>query len=388
MPILLVALLLACLPSAQAASFEAVVQVDSMSVYAEKSPHALQATLPKGTVVTVNAWSGKAALISYQGTTGIARVSDMRRADAAEATLNRAMVTARDTRLYRRPDISSSYVVLPKGTEVTLLAISGSAARVSWQGREGYTPYSHLAEPQAAATPAPSTGTQSVTDIVETDNLAVVTTAAAQVYEGPYYLGNVITVPAGTKLTLVAYQGDWGMVTRNGAIGFMLLSQLQKDTAPKATQAPTDKNPFSAGSNERTIYAYLTGQMKLNRAAAMGVMANMYYESGYKTQIDGDSGTSYGLCQWHAGRKSNLINWCNDNGLDYNTLEGQLGFLNYELPTRYPSVYNYLKQVENTDEGAYDAAYYFCFNFEAPANRTAQSTKRGNYAKDVLFPKR
>ena len=36
--------------------------------------------------------------------------------------------------------------------------------------------------------------------------------------------------------------------------------------------------------------------------------------------------------------------------------------------------------------GAYDAGYYFCFNFEAPAARTSQSTKRGNYAKDTLYP--
>jgi len=127
--------------------------------------------------------------------------------------------------------------------------------------------------------------------------------------------------------------------------------------------------------------------MKLNRAATMGVMANIYWESGYKAVIDGDGGTSYGLCQWHAGRKTRLINWCTEKGLDYNSVEGQMRYLQYELPNFYPSVDSYIRQVENTAEGAYDAAYYFCFNFEAPANRTAQSTKRGNYAKDTLFPK-
>ena len=127
--------------------------------------------------------------------------------------------------------------------------------------------------------------------------------------------------------------------------------------------------------------------MKLNRAATMGVMANIYFESSYKSVIDGDGGTSYGLCQWHAGRKTRLINWCTENGLDYNSVEGQLRYLQYELPNFYPSVDSYIRQVENTAEGAYDAAYYFCFNFEAPANRTAQSTKRGNYARDTLFPK-
>ena len=86
-------------------------------------------------------------------------------------------------------------------------------------------------------------------------------------------------------------------------------------------------------------------------------------------------------------RKTRLINWCTEKGLDYNSVEGQMRYLQYELPNFYPSVDSYIRQVENTAEGAYDAAYYFCFNFEAPANRTAQSTKRGNYAKDTLFPK-
>ena len=74
-----------------------------------------------------------------------------------------------------------------------------------------------------------------------------------------------------------------------------------------------------------------------------------------------------------------------ENGLDVDTLEGQLQFFRYEITTRYPSVHAYLKGVENTAEGAYDAGYYFCFNYEAPAARTSQSTKRGTYARDTLF---
>ena len=53
-------------------SFEAVVSAESMKVYAQAAPHAVIATLTKGTTVTVNAWSGRAALISHDGVTGIA----------------------------------------------------------------------------------------------------------------------------------------------------------------------------------------------------------------------------------------------------------------------------------------------------------------------------
>ena len=136
-----------------------------------------------------------------------------------------------------------------------------------------------------------------------------------------------------------------------------------------------------------SLIFFLINEMKLNRAATMGVMANIYFESSYRPVIDGDGGTSFGICQWHAGRKTNLINYCNEHGLDYNTAEGQLKFLQYELTNRYTSVDKYIRQVENTADGAYDAAYYFCFNFEAPAARTSQSTKRGEYAKDTLYVK-
>ena len=256
----------------------------------------------------------------------------------------------------------------------------------------GYTLYSHLSEPGAITQPESGSAEKDEgATVVQTGNLAVVTTQAAQIFEFADFSGSSVTVKKGTELTLLAYLGDCGMVSRNGTIGYTSLSGLKKSDGSKSDDSAgaSKANPsFANGSNEYTIFSFLTGEMGLNRAAAMGVMANIYYESGYKAVIDGDGGTSYGICQWHAGRKTNLINWCGDNGLDYNTLEGQLQFLKYELPTRYPSVDKYIRQVENTADGAYDAAYYFCFNFEAPANRTSQSTKRGNYARDTLWPKK
>jgi len=398
--LLALALLGACLPAALAeGSFEAIVTVDSMKVYAQQSPHGLVGTLPRGTVVTVTAWSGIAALITCNGMTGIARVSDMARFDGGTAAPSaspapqttdpgvtpRAMVTNRETRIYSRPSTSSRYGTVQAGTSVQLLAVNGTCARVSIDGRVGYMVYSHLSEPQAD--PQPSAEPTAAT--VQTGNMAVVTTQAAPVYEHADFTGATVTLPKGTKLTLLALRGDVAMVARDGAIGYMSAAFLKKDGSDaEPTQAPqAKKNPFSTGSNEYVIYAFLTGEMGLNKAAAMGVMANIYFESGYRPVINGDGGTSYGICQWHAGRKTNLISWCEENGLDYTTLDGQLQFFRYEVKNRYPSVHSYLKQVENSADGAYDAGYYFCFNYEAPAARTSQSTKRAEYARDTLFAK-
>jgi len=386
--LLALALLTTFLPQTLAeGSFEAVVSVDGMKVYAQAKPHDVLATLPRGTVVTVLAWSGKAALISFGTITGVARVSEMSRATqsaapTASATLAPGgnMFTNQRTRVYRRPSATSQYVTLQAGVKVQVLSVNGAYAQVSMDGRVGYMLYSHLSA-TATSTAAPA----------QTAATPVVTLVEAQIYENPDYSGEAVTVRKGYKLTLLAVNGEVAMVTRNGMIGYLPVACLSKDKAPATTQPVSESksraNPFTAGSNEYIIFDFLINEMKLNRAATMGVMANIYWESGYKAVIDGDGGTSYGLCQWHAGRKTRLINWCTEKGLDYNSVEGQMRFLQYELPNFYPSVDSYIRQVENTADGAYDAAYYFCFNFEAPANRTAQSTKRGNYAKDTLFPK-
>ena len=385
-------LLAAAAPSALAeGSFQAVVSVDSMNVYDQKAPHARLGALPRGTEVTVKAYAGPAALISYAGKTGIAQVSDLTRvADSTEAAptddaQGRTVVTTCETRIYKKASTSSSYKTVKAGTSVQLLAVNGNCAKISRNGKVGYMLYSHLGEPDAVSE-TPSQTTAEATADVKTGNAPVVTAQAARIYASASLSGDSIFVDKGTRMTLLAIRGDCAMVEKGGAIGYTELSNLEKASSDGKTSTPKG-NPFEAGSNEYAIYAFMTGEMGYNRAAAMGVMANIKYESGYRTDCNGDHGTSYGICQWHAGRKTNLINYCTENGLDYTALDGQLQFFRYEITTRYTSVHSYLKGVENTAEGAYDAGYYFCFNYEAPAARTSQSTKRGTYARDTLFNK-
>ena len=409
--ILLLALAAGSLPGALAEKvFQAVVTADSMPVYSQAESHDYLGALPRGTEVTVEAYSGNVALINYRGYCGLARVSDMKAvtapaestAAAAPAAQSKPVIAVRDTRVYRKPSASSRYVSVKAGTSMTLLAVNGKCAKVERGGVVGYTLFSHLGEPgsalQTAEAPAAQTAetaeTPAATTEVKTGSAPVVTTRSTRIYRKPSTSSAYVTVDKGTKLTLVAISGSCAKVQRGSAVGYTTLDSLASDTGasdsgasetPAQTADSKSSVDFSNQSNEYVIYKFLTAEMGLNRAAAMGVLANIYYESNYKPTIVGDSGTSYGICQWHLGRKTNLINYCNRNNLDYHTLEGQLRFLQYELSASYPTVLKYLKNVENTAEGAYDAAYYFCFNFEAPAARTSQSTKRGNYAKNKLF---
>jgi len=93
----------------------------------------------------------------------------------------------------------------------------------------------------------------------------------------------------------------------------------------------------------------------------------------------------YGIVQWTASRNTRLKNWCKSKGYDYKTLEGQLWYLKYELENHYTKIYKYMQSVANTPAGAYEAGYYFCYNFEIPANRAANSVARGNLAKDKYW---
>lgn len=142
----------------------------------------------------------------------------------------------------------------------------------------------------------------------------------------------------------------------------------------------------TTNANEPKVYDFIIQNMGLNSAVACGIMANIKAESGFRTTALGDNGTSFGLCQWHNSRWDNLKAYCNSNGYDSTTLEGQMNFLQYELKKDYKGLYELFQKEPNTNEGAYDAAYRWCYDFERPANKAEVSVTRGNTAKNTFWP--
>ena len=102
-----------------------------------------------------------------------------------------------------------------------------------------------------------------------------------------------------------------------------------------------------------------------------GIMGNMMAECGGRTlnlnpNAIGDGGTSYGLCQWHNGRKNNLIN-------NYGTeIEQQIEYLSYELG----DVNSYFSTITNYEQIAYE----FCIKFERPSNAQQKGIDRKTLA--------
>lgn len=110
-------------------------------------------------------------------------------------------------------------------------------------------------------------------------------------------------------------------------------------------------------SNYQTLYAYLTGELGYNDAAAAGILGNIYMESRYQSD-DMSSDGYYGICQWGGGRLRELIFWCMSNGYSYASLEGQMRFMAHELED-YPELVSSLQSLPDTIEAAYDAGELF-----------------------------
>lgn len=110
-----------------------------------------------------------------------------------------------------------------------------------------------------------------------------------------------------------------------------------------------------------TIARYLMSK-RYTKAQAAGIAGNLYVESGYKTGALGDSGTSYGLAQWHKTRWERLMDFCNQEGLDPSKAESQLIYLDWELRNREKKAFNELMKTDTP----YDSAYVFAKYYERP----------------------
>ncbi|MCQ2550725.1 MAG: phage tail tip lysozyme [Clostridia bacterium] len=173
----------------------------------------------------------------------------------------------------------------------------------------------------------------------------------------------------------------------------------------------------SDAKNEEAIYQFLTEDMGLNMAAACGVLANMYNESGLlpnnlentvnksldmtdseytkavnkgERNFKKDDG-GYGLCQWTGGRRGSLYNFAKEyfkEGFNIADLTMQLEFFKQEITESYPATYSMLKQVPNNEIGAYMAAAVMCGNFESPSNTEKTAIARGKTCLESFWDER
>ncbi|MBF1104295.1 MAG: hypothetical protein HXL54_01795 [Solobacterium sp.] len=143
-----------------------------------------------------------------------------------------------------------------------------------------------------------------------------------------------------------------------------------------------------AEDNETIIYQYLRNDLQLNEAGASGVLSNLFFESSFNPNASSPGGSYYGIVQWGGGRKTNLENYAASLGVDRSDLKAQLDFMKQELNMAYyRSVYNDLLSVDNTADGAAQAADIFKRRYEVasdPKDRTQKA--RDFFAKYYVAP--
>jgi peptidoglycan hydrolase-like protein with peptidoglycan-binding domain len=154
-------------------------------------------------------------------------------------------------------------------------------------------------------------------------------------------------------------------------------SDDEKSTKLSSIAKSVTNTEFPSGqvASAKVVIDFLVNK-GLTKEQAIGIAANLQAESGFKTGILGDHGTSMGLAQWHADRMRNLKTWTADNNLDYMTVDGQLEFLWYELNTSEKSALNAIQSADTPE----DAAYAFTVKFERPANRDTRGKERSSIA--------
>ena len=255
LPLLLaVVLILLSLPeSALAATFSAVVTVQSMPVYADASLRQQIGSLGEGEVVLVGAYQNNVALIRYQPTGGVgyARVSDM----AAVSDVSKpTTVTASGARFYSSADASSAYLSIGRGITVNVLSTSGEWARVECQGWAGYMYTSALA---IGSQENPDTGTDNGlgNDVVTETFTATVIAQNAYVYASPSTSSASMRVLYGRQLTVVAYDDTWAYVYNGSIYGYIPISALSRESVatPTPTSITPTPTPTPTATNDGTV---------------------------------------------------------------------------------------------------------------------------------------
>ena len=163
----------------------------------------------------------------------------------------------------------------------------------------------------------------------------------------------------------------------NRASALMAVTVEEKKTESKAEDRTEEKTVHSVPDSsdpKRQIYEFLVNEMSFSHAQACGILANMHRESRFNPTADNGLGY-FGLCQWGYERKDNLISWCEENGYDYKTIDGQLHFLKYEMPLFYPNTTAQLRAASDDEEGARRACWVFSIGYEVSGEEIAEMSK-------------
>ena len=95
------------------------------------------------------------------------------------------------------------------------------------------------------------------------------------------------------------------------------------------------EQPLASGEDARAkqIYDYLVCQYHFTPAQAAGIVGNMEVKSGLNPSTENAAEGAIGLCQWEAGRRTDLENFAVSQGRSATEWKTQVDFMVHELGT-------------------------------------------------------
>jgi hypothetical protein len=154
---------------------------------------------------------------------------------------------------------------------------------------------------------------------------------------------------------------------------------------PNQQITPVATGDAPAGSVDRgTVFNYLTGEKKLSRNQALGLMANIDRESSFRiAPPGGDGGNSFGMLQWNNtyGRSDLMKQMVPDYQTNW---KGQLdhALSQNQLPEYNKATSDFLNTDWATPQAAADA---YMRTWEIPADPVAGSKKHAGFLSGYSF---
>lgn len=234
--------------------------------------YSILATIPSGTAVTVESVSGAWGKVTYQGKVGYVNTTYLKIATPSvtppaplpepepvpepvpEPTPPPTVpVPETDVRqvtgnlnLRSGPDQTTAILaVIPKGTQVTVISLTGKWAQVTYNGKTGYASTDYMVK-VAAPAPAPEVPAADVRTTLYNLNLR---SGAGTNF------AILLTIPKGTKLTVEAQEGSWAQVTYAGRKGYVAADYLEKTgtVTPPPAETPVKESLMALESPQGTL---------------------------------------------------------------------------------------------------------------------------------------
>lgn len=224
---------------------------------------------------------------------------------SCDAMAGTVLVRAGSAKMYASTGKSARLLgELPKGTELTLLGVSGGIAKVRYAGKTGYVKKSALKredKSEAAADAVPATGaTKAAADEDAAAKAATrkKTQRAAAAYAKPDTSARKrVRVPKGTAFSILGETNGFYQVRRSGVTAYLLKEAFTADAGSATPQPETTPKPQNGAqktvARDAKLYRRASVRAKVVATLTAGSTVTVYATRGRFAKVTSDKGSGF-----------------------------------------------------------------------------------------------